>query len=518
MDKYVAPSLSRGEEVSAFGDLDARNIRNAARALKKPGDLVIVEAEHKVLRDHYVKQVLSQLMAVFTNIVVKRCKKDRAWIIAAVNDAFARNKVSGKAAVSNSITELWILELNSSEDFGMLKLAQMLVSQFEEAGICVLVSCSSSITSQSDFVKWSNRAEVPFWHFEVPDSSTIDAFLEREAEMGAINQAKRLVDDLNFIEREGDKENGVTDLYSVKVQQAEVATLAIPSKEQVQTDGVLANVNGGPASFPGENTTQQISARLKAEKPCLKQASNSLVETRYNFSRALKVTTFGCLLLFFLASAVLVISADRFHLDRLQGYVVDYSTNVSAYLFSKNGAEIPVEPISEVATKNSDPATSSEEPTEIISGGSQGVISTLVPAPIPPLDNEENFSSPTLNSAIQASSPLPRRIKKVVRAAGPTTQSARNLDSKTSTGLAVQDDVESIMYFVQIGAFTSKNSAVWWKISNREEFSDAFVVEKSSGLWAVVTGPYDSKELAKSDMEGKRSEVYVVPGWELKIN
>ena len=80
MDKNIVPSLSRSEEVSAFGDMDAVYIDNAVRALKKPGDVVIIEAQHRSLRDHYVKQVLSQLMAVADNVVVNRCKKDRDWI------------------------------------------------------------------------------------------------------------------------------------------------------------------------------------------------------------------------------------------------------------------------------------------------------------------------------------------------------------------------------------------------------------------------------------------------------
>lgn len=518
MDKYVAPILSHDEEISAFGDLDARYIGNAVKALKKPGDVVIVEAQHKALRDHYVKQVLSQLMAVYANILVKRCKKDRDWMIAAINQAFVKNKVSGQSGTSNDITEVWILELNSSEDFGMLKLAQTLVSQFEEAGTCVLVSCSSSITSQSEFVKWSNRAEIPFWHFEAPDSSAIDAFLEREAEMGAVNQARRLVDDLKFVESEGEEENVVADLYSLKIQQAEVASLAIPSKEQAPIDDVLVNINGGPTSALGEDTTQKTSAEPETRQSGVKGASNDLFETRYSFSRALRATVFGCLTLLLSAAAVFVIAADRLHLDRLQGYVVDYSGNVSAYLSSLNEAEIPVEPISEVATKMSDLASLNEESTEINSVESESVETTSVSVPNRLLESGKEFSLPTVSPETQVSSPLPVREKEMVQTTGQTTRSAWKPESKASPTPAVQDPVESIQYFAQIGAFKSKNSAAWWKISNGEEFSDTFVVEKSSGLWAVVVGPYDSKELAKSSMEGKRNEVYVVPGWDLKIN
>ena len=42
--------------------------------------------------------------------------------------------------------------------------------------------------------------------------------------------------------------------------------------------------------------------------------------------------------------------------------------------------------------------------------------------------------------------------------------------------------------------------------------------EKANGRWAVVTGPYNSKELAKSSMEGRRNDVYVVPGRDIEFN
>jgi len=198
MDKYVAPNFNRKEAVSSFGEVDAGYIDNAARALKKAGDVVIVEAQHRPLRDHYVKQIMAQLLALCPHILVNRCRKDRDWMVAAINQAFVKNKVSGEKRRAGRLNEVWILELSSSEDLGILKLAQTLVSQFEEAGVCVLVSCSSSLTSLPEFSRWSNRVEIPVWQFEVPGASEITAFLEQEAQNGAINQARKLVDQLRF--------------------------------------------------------------------------------------------------------------------------------------------------------------------------------------------------------------------------------------------------------------------------------------------------------------------------------
>ena len=50
--------------------------------------------------EDYVKQILSQLMAVSDNVVVNRCKKDRDWMVAAVNQAFVKNKVCRKTETS----------------------------------------------------------------------------------------------------------------------------------------------------------------------------------------------------------------------------------------------------------------------------------------------------------------------------------------------------------------------------------------------------------------------------------
>ena len=138
MDKIIVSNLNRSEEVSSFGDRDARYINSAVAALNKPGDVVVVEAQHRSLRDHYIKQILSLLFAVSPGVVVNRCKKDRDWMIGAINQAFVKNKVAGKGSNSSKLSEVWIVDLSSGEDFDLLKLAQTLVSQFEGAGVCTV--------------------------------------------------------------------------------------------------------------------------------------------------------------------------------------------------------------------------------------------------------------------------------------------------------------------------------------------------------------------------------------------
>ena len=151
MDKIIVSNSTHREEVSSFGDRDARYVGAAVEALNKPGDIVVIEAQHRSLRDHYVKQILSVLFAASAGVVVNRCKKERDWMISAINQALIKNKVEGKDLSQSKLSEVWIVDLSSSEDFELLKLARTLVSQFEDAGVCLLVSCSPSITNQDNF-------------------------------------------------------------------------------------------------------------------------------------------------------------------------------------------------------------------------------------------------------------------------------------------------------------------------------------------------------------------------------
>ena len=518
MDNYIAPSLSRSEEVSAFGDMDARYIGNAVRSLKKPGDLVIVEAQPRALRDHYVKQVLSQLMALSPSIVVKRCKKDRDWMIAAINQALDEGKKNKQIEPRNIISEVWILELNSPENLSILRLAHTLVSQFREANVCMLVSCSSSITSRSDFVEWTNRAEIPVWQFEVPDSSAMDSFLERHAEIGAVNLARRLVDDLKRVESEDEKAGEMADFYSLTHQPGEEASLDIPLNEHIRPEGVLVNIDSVLASPLGEDATPTNNRESEERTANGKGVANGKFETIRSFFRIPEVTLFGCLILFMSAAVVLVISANRSHFDLLQDHLGDYPKVLSTYFLLPEKDEKPSEAVSNLAADNIDMVLPKTELTEISSAKSTPVNTAMPPSINLSVESEKE----QLVSRVSPS-PLVETLSAVAKgdtkpAIWPKTQLVQESSSMPAIAPAVRDENETIQYYAQIGAFNSREGAAWWKVTNEDKFSDTFIVEKTSGLWAVVLGPYDSQELAKFSQEDTKNDVYVVPGWDLKIN
>ena len=110
---------------------------------------------------------------------------------------------------------MWIVDLNNTEDFELLRLAQKLVTQFLDAGICMLVSCSPSLTQLPEFSKWINRIGIPLWKFELPDQVAMNEFLEKEARAGAINEARKLVQELKISKPDDSPKPEEAELYNL---------------------------------------------------------------------------------------------------------------------------------------------------------------------------------------------------------------------------------------------------------------------------------------------------------------
>jgi cell division protein FtsN len=72
-------------------------------------------------------------------------------------------------------------------------------------------------------------------------------------------------------------------------------------------------------------------------------------------------------------------------------------------------------------------------------------------------------------------------------------------------------------YFAQLAAFKSESSAKGWRRSRLNLLPSTSLVEKKSGLWAVVSGPFKSKEAAVRAFSEGKMKVYVVKGSDLKF-
>ena len=199
MDENLNSNTKPSEEVSAFGERDASYVNEAVQRLRGSGDVVVIESPNHALRDHYVKQILSLSFLEHPGLTVHRCKKERDSMVTRMNRLLDEKMGESEKQRNLSLSEIWLLDLQGSEDFDLLKLAKTLVGQFAQAGVCMLVSCSSVIAENPRFQRWSSRLDIPVWRFELPDTKAMKTFLAQESRIGAVNQARQLVNELESL-------------------------------------------------------------------------------------------------------------------------------------------------------------------------------------------------------------------------------------------------------------------------------------------------------------------------------
>ena len=143
-------------------------------------------------------------------------------------------------------------------------------------------------SSQPEFSRWSNRAEIPFWHFEVPDSTAIEAFLERETKSGAVNQARRLVDDLRLSRSEIEEEKLVEDLFALKTEHDENFGAHPLAEQGIKSDGVVVAIKGeSPIKIAGPAI--QLDRATSASEANPETDSNSSPSSKYTLTKMLRL-------------------------------------------------------------------------------------------------------------------------------------------------------------------------------------------------------------------------------------
>jgi len=524
MDKIIVSNLNRSEEVSSFGDRDARYINSAVAALNKPGDIVVVEAQHRSLRDHYIKQILSLLFVVSPGVVVNRCKKDRDWMIGAINQAFVKNKVAGKGSNSSKLSEVWIVDLSSGEDFDLLKLAQTLVSQFEGAGVCMVVSCSPSITHQVDFCRWSNRLDIPVWTFELPDASAIDAFLEREAKTGAINEARKLVHELRSLQDDKLKSAEVADLYDLQQIRKENSVAVSPLAPRTNPHAVDNQYQFHLGERQLEKGAEIFADELDFNANQNGQTSVSDSTGDKRSWAGIRVVIFGFLIVAASVASVFVMVDDsvtkeiyekafKSHVSKVEDYFSSFrekefltglKTDVVSLETNLDGLETEGEiAAAEVEAVTEDFVVTINAPLEVESDSV-----SLAAEKVDDTKKERNFELKeqlNLNDFSDKTTYVPEVNLETVATEYPGTE----------TNLVIRPEPKSLEYFAQLAAFGTENGAIWWKLSRDDSLPTTFVARKSTGLWAVLSGPFDSRELAKDTFSRIGVDVFVVKSSDL---
>ena len=517
MDKTIVTSPEKRNDTSSFGGLDASHIDSAVRALRRSGDIVLIEAQHRALRDHYVKQILALMFSVSPEVRVNRCSKDRDWLIENINQAFIKHEKLGDKPDQGKICEVWIVDLNNTEDFELLRLAQKLVTQFLDAGICMLVSCSPSLTQLPEFSKWINRIGIPLWKFELPDQVAMNEFLEKEARAGAINEARKLVQELKISKPDD----------SPKLEEAELYNL-MPMFGPKDSKMEYSVPESDPPLFMREDVSHDLKNDLDRKKASFDiqstppKASNSTTASPKSMKEnkwwtRLRLVGFSMFLLTLSLIFVAIILGDtnlsKIYMKVTDLYAVALTQPEQTPLLSD--AEPPLQSENKTAdvvtTDTHSVADSSRTKREIPNEISAESLNTGSKSGFTPGDNlEREVVSTSVTEPISGVS---------------NSQSDANLDQKLGNSANddftpdlktySQNEILSDQYFAQLGAFGSRNAAVMWQITNAKSLSDTFVERKGEKRWVVLNGPFKSREIAKTTLSKVGIDFYVIAGSDL---
>ena len=536
MDENLNSNMKPSEAVSAFGDQDASYVNAAAQRLRRSGDVVVIESPNHALRDHYIKQILSLSFLNHPGLTVHRCKKERDSMVTRINRALGQKTSEPRELSDSHPAEIWLLDLQGTDDFELLKLAQTLVTQFCEAGICMLVSCSTVIADNPRFKRWSNRLSVPVWRFELPDSQAMKAFLVQESRMGAVNQARLLVNELESLKPssphsseksvglERDINESVNDIMnSISQFNAESSIPKTLSKETMP----LIN----PKDLK-EYQDQLISDALDDSSESVKpdrKAPEMQPRGLFLHSSILPIGL-GFMLTVLLAFALMNDSEFRW-VKALVGELTVFVDQYTANFFEEE--KLIIEDVSEAKVKeksNQNLAPENEDIKHFENEKDYIEVESIVSfdSPTSAIEILKLESKPKVLSLTvdQSSSegylslfdgsdaieeiklPDLQTVKSVKKSAN-LIQKEVGIDSFSST-LRASD------YYAQLGAFSTEKSAQVWRRIRASAFPETTIVEKRNGLWVVLSGPYSSRETAKQTFSQSEIKPYMMRGSDLR--
>ena len=523
MDENLNSNTKPSEEVSAFGERDASYVNEAVQRLRGSGDVVVIESPNHALRDHYVKQILSLSFLEHPGLTVHRCKKERDSMVTRMNRLLDEKTGDSEKQINLGLSEIWLLDLQGSEDFDLLKLAKTLVGQFAQAGVCMLVSCSSVIAENPRFQRWSSRLDIPVWRFELPDTKAIKSFLAQESRMGAVNQARQLVNELespysSSIDPSRDdsvsesaSEDAVKDIMN-SISQFNSRSSS-PKKEPRESEFFI-----NPKDLK-EYQDQIFEEALENSEESVKPDPKSVdvKSTELSLYKMLLPIGFGFVVLSFSAFTLINNSGS----ESFEKVYTDLSAFISEQtksIFSKGGYHEATH------SQEETPELSMEEKNESLSENvvliehPERVIETpkaeQAPKVLELTADQINLGSTRVKLNQSVSNKEVSLPNSQIEGAAKETESIVQQESEVQPLLS---EIRASDYYAQLGAFSTEQSAQVWRRIRVSYLPKTLIVQKRRGLWAVVSGPYSSTEIAKQAFVDTEIEPYMVRGSDLKI-
>ena len=189
---------------ASFCDHDDQMIDAIVERLRGPGSTAAITSDKYSLSDHYVREIVSNVFLDPRLGNIRRGPIDRESVVERINQNLNDNKNFNKSAPNKGLRELWIYNANASGDLTSISLAAGLISQFKASGISILVSCSNIVLRTPDFSKWTKKARLNLWKFDLPDNDMKSMFVANARIRGSIHTARELISELNDPKSEKD--------------------------------------------------------------------------------------------------------------------------------------------------------------------------------------------------------------------------------------------------------------------------------------------------------------------------
>lgn len=425
---------------NSFNDDHEEKVKAIIGELMKAGSSCAVCSSSQDLRNHYLREIVSNLFDDPRNSTVMRAPTDRESIVSAISSSM--EEFSPKQGQSVTRT-LWIYEAEFADEVESISLISKLVRQFEASGISLLVNCSGVVQRSQQFNRWIKKAKVTSEEFIVPTNLEISEFLDRADLEGGIYSARDLAAQLSDSKTSAGAERSSGYVSETKDhEEIEAEILSIP----------LGDLNSGKEPHLGES--KHLGERTKLSGSRLNKKPVTML--RYD----LRVATVLISLSFAFLGALLLwlffgeeIKSRYFHFQTLLVETIGISTTEKLSL----------------------PADTFEDAAPIRSKSKSEVFPEDLVNPDTAGDRQLDFGTNNPETSIENPDlPRPNPVEIAPEIA--------------------QEPTDKELFFLQAGAFSNVLNAQRFATSNSGQSRQYEVVPKKSGLWAVVIGPLERGE------------------------
>ena len=458
-----------------FPDAHAELLARATDQLALSGRAVVLDTGHQAYTRYCIRAIIDDLAQSMgarratESVKVRRIRQEREHIVASLNQSVKDlNLSSSHSRNAVNTREIWILENAQSNSPDETVFAASLVRQFKSAGISLIITGRSVGAGQTNVEKIAELTQAIPFVIELPELEECNSLLDQAKLVGSGAEYSALM-----------KEIGVS-------IESKTSSAVVPFSEElnVKIEETL------------EQDFQELVSPISEDKPPKRRLKVPLNKK--------KVTYIGVCALFAFVLAAIPVYVD---FDKALKWVSSLDLgSVDAPVEGKSG--VMAEFISEFSIESE----SQVQPQNLIDFDNL-VTESLI---LPPLTREKGSKPELLVSDVTAENLLlgsddQASDKKSPGSTGVALNSLADSTSQKielelgSNSAGIEDTSSNAVsplvnpWFVQHASFRAPQRAFLWKQNQRlDKELKVFSKGESNARFVVVSGPFDSRELAQS--------------------